>query len=119
MQGSAKNQHLKALTALTEAHKEKPEEKPEVKPFPPYTLRHTALTWIAPYADAYTLAKIAGHTSITMTARYIHPQQNAIESAFVKMADGNKVVTKAGYQPQLPEAESEPVEDVSDLVSVG
>jgi len=29
------------------------------------------------------------------------------------------VVTKAGYQPQLPEAEDESVEDVSDLVSVG
>lgn len=123
MQGSAKNQHVKALTTLAEAHKEKPKEKPEVKPFPPYTLRHTALTWIAPYTDAYTLAKIAGHTSITMTSRYIHPQQNAIESAFVRMADkmpdSQKVATKAGYQPKLPEVASTPVEDVTDMVSVG
>jgi hypothetical protein len=34
---------------------------------------------------AFTLAKIAGHSSITMTGRYCHPQAEAIERAFPKL----------------------------------
>jgi len=96
-QGSAKNQHQAALASLATAHKGNPKECPEVKPFPPYTLRHTALTWIAPYCDSYTLAKVAGHGSTSMTSRYIHPAQQTIESAFTKMATRQKVVIHAGH----------------------
>lgn len=96
MQGSAKNQHTRALKASA------------VAPFPPYTLRHTGLTWIAPYCDAYTLARIAGHSSISMTARYIHPQQHAIERAFAKMASGKKVVRDGGQLPEALESNNPP-----------
>jgi site-specific recombinase XerD len=30
----------------------------------------------------FTLARIAGHSSITITQRYVHPQADAIEQAF-------------------------------------
>lgn len=61
-----------------------------------YTLRHSALTRLAESGcDAFTLARIAGHSSITMTAKYTHPQQEAVELAFAKLA---KVVTDGGYQ---------------------
>src|ERR1700688_2049025 len=50
------------------------------------SLRHTALTRLAEAGcDAFTLARIAGHSSITITQRYCHPQAEAIERAFKKM----------------------------------
>ncbi len=62
------------------------------------TSRHTALTNLARKgADAHTLARIAGHSSIVITMRYIHPQADAIERAFA-MAHG-KVSRKRLSQP--------------------
>jgi integrase len=61
-----------------------------VKVFEPYCLRHSALTRLAENGcDAFTLARIAGHSSITITQRYCHPQADAIERAFAKLAGGH------------------------------
>ena len=79
------DQHKRALASLAKAHKADP-SLPTVARFEPYCLRHTALTWIAPHTDAFTLAKIAGHSSIAMTMKYIHPQGEAVEKAFKKTA---------------------------------
>ena len=58
-------------------------KRKELTPFQPYILRHTALTELANSGcDAFTLARIAGHSSIAITQRYIHPQADAIERAF-------------------------------------
>jgi len=55
------------------------------KGFEIYCLRHSALTMLAESGcDAFTLARIAGHSSITITQRYCHPQADAIERAFQK-----------------------------------
>ncbi len=52
---------------------------------PPYVLRHTVLTRLADAGcDVFALARIAGHSSITTTQRYVHPQADAIERAFAK-----------------------------------
>jgi integrase len=78
-QGSAKNYHARAMRTLQAA-------SDTFKRFEPYCLRHTALTRLAEAGcDAFTLAKIAGHSSITMTGRYCHPQAEAIERAFRKL----------------------------------
>ena len=67
-----------------------------MKPFPPYVMRHTALTRLAEAGcDAFTLARIAGHSSITITQRYCHPQVDAIERAFAKLTNG-AVVNNGG-----------------------
>src|SRR2546430_920469 len=59
-----------------------------LKAFPPYTLRHTALTNLGTSGcDVFTLAKIAGHSSITTTQKYIHPQADAIERAFAALPE--------------------------------
>jgi integrase len=59
------------------------------KGFEPYCLRHSALTLLAESGcDAFTLARIAGHSSITITQRYIHPQADAIERAFGNLSGG-------------------------------
>jgi len=83
---TAKDQHAKAIQlANDEARRE------GAKPltiFQPYVLRHTALTQLAQAGcDAFTLARIAGHSSITLTQRYIHPQADAIERAFAPLAN--------------------------------
>jgi integrase len=97
-ESSAKIWHAKALAVLARAHKENPEQNPEVKPFEPYCLRHTALTNLAAAGcDAFTLARIAGHSRITTTERYIHPQAEAIEQAFARIAASRKVVTEGGH----------------------
>ena len=64
--------------------------KAGLKSFEPYCLRHSALTRLAEAGcDAFTLARIAGHSSITITQRYCHPQADAIERAFGKLAGGH------------------------------
>ena len=87
-QGTGKTQHSAAI-AKANAEILKANEKREaagLKPLPlalpafePYVTRHTALTRMAPYCDAFTLARIAGHSSITITQRYCHPQADAVE----------------------------------------
>lgn len=55
--------------------------------FVPYSLRHTCLTRLGEAGcDAFTLARIAGHGSIMMTQRYVHPQAEAIALAFARVA---------------------------------
>jgi integrase len=68
----AKEQHTEALDDCG------------VQAFVPYTLRHTALTMLgtAAHGDVFTLARIAGHSSITVTQRCIHPQAEAIQRVF-------------------------------------
>jgi integrase len=64
----------------------------------PYCLRHSALTMLAESGcDAFTLARIAGHSSITITQRYCHPPADAIERAFGKFSGGHNI----GHTPQL------------------
>jgi integrase len=83
---AAKGQHARALKASA------------VRSFEPYVLRHTALTKLADKgADAYTLARIAGHSSIVVTMRYIHPQADAIDRAFT-MAYGTATGVEPGHK---------------------
>jgi len=78
---TAKDQHKRALdraNAKAKAFGGKP-----IQRFQPYILRHTALSQLANAGcDVFTLARIAGHSSITITQRYVHPQADAIERAF-------------------------------------
>ena len=51
----------------------------------PYHLRHSALTRLAENCpNPYAIAAAAGHSSITMTYRYVHPQKREIWAAFEK-----------------------------------
>jgi integrase len=112
-ESSAKTWHAKALATLAEAHKEDPGANPEVKPFEPYCLRHTFGTRMAPKCDVFALARIMGHSSIAITQRYVHPQEEAIEMAF------QKLVTDSGHRELLPATgDAQPVE-VSETESKG
>jgi len=78
-----------------------------VEAFVPYTLRHTALTRLGEDAggDVFVLARIAGHSSITVTQRYIHPQADAINRVF--SASQLRVGTKLGTTKKLAKAKEQ------------
>ena len=72
---SLKKQHRRALHDST------------VRPFVLYSLRHTFLTRLGESGcDAWTLARIAGHSSISISARYVHPSKDAVLSAVEKLS---------------------------------
>lgn len=61
-----------------------------VKHFVVYSLRHTALTRLGESgADCYAIQKIAGHSSILISQRYVHPTPEKIENAFTQLAEYN------------------------------
>ena len=75
---SLKKQHSKALRLSA------------VRPFVLYSLRHTFLTRLGESGcDAWTLARIAGHSSIGMSTRYVHPSEDAVFAA-VERLGGHK-----------------------------
>jgi integrase len=73
-----KKQHKKALRLSL------------VRPFVLYSLRHTFLTRLGESGcDAWTLARIAGHSSVAMSARYVHPRESAILAALDRLSGHN------------------------------
>jgi len=51
-----------------------------------HSLRHTMLTRLGESGvDAITIMRIAGHSSITVSQRYIHPTPEAVERAFERL----------------------------------
>jgi integrase len=84
---SLKKQHAKALKLSG------------VRPFVLYTLRHTFLTRLGQSGcDVWTLARIAGHNSIAMSARYVHPSEDAVLTAMSRLSGHN-----FGHSEQLAE----------------
>ena len=75
---SLKKQHAKALRLS------------KVRPFVLYSLRHTFLTRLgASGCNVWTLARIAGHSSIAISARYVHPSEDAVLSAMSRLGGHN------------------------------
>jgi integrase len=75
----------------------------KVAVFVPYVLRHRALTRLGKAArgDVFALAKIAGHSSITITQKYVHPEEETIGDVFSRLKVGEpasekQVGTKSG-----------------------
>jgi len=56
-----------------------------------HSLRHTMLTRLGEAgADAFTIKEIAGHSSITISQRYVHPSPEHRERAFERLEEYNK-----------------------------
>jgi integrase len=69
-----------------------------VRPFVLYSLRHTFLTRLGQSGcDVWTLARIAGHSSITVSARYVHPSEDAVLDAMSRMGGHN-----FGHTQEIP-----------------
>jgi integrase len=92
---SLKKQHAKAFrTANHEANKK---SLPLLTPFVLYSLRHTFLTRLGQSGcDAWTLARIAGHSSIAISSRYVHPSEDAVLNAMANLGGHN-----FGHSPEI------------------
>jgi integrase len=99
---SLRKLHAKAFEAIATEASER-NEKP-VRPFVLYTLRHTFLTRLGQSrCDAWTLARIAGHAWINISARYVHPSEDAVLDAISRLG-GHKIGHNQNEVPQLPVA---------------
>ena len=55
-----------------------------------HSLRHTALTRLGEAgADAFTIMKVAGHSSVTISSRYVHPTGETVELLFDRLEARN------------------------------
>ena len=62
-----------------------------VKRFRLYDLRHTYLTRLGEAgADAFTIRKMAGHSSILTSQRYVHPTPERVEQAVSRLEEYNR-----------------------------
>ena len=72
---SLKLQHKKALKLS------------KVRPFEVYSIRHTFLTRLGESGcDVWTLARIAGHSNISISQRYVHPSEDAVLKALSRLS---------------------------------
>jgi integrase len=70
-----------------------------------HSLRHTMLTRLGEAgADAFTIMKIAGHSSVTVSQRYVHPTPEGMERAFERLEDLNatKFAQEGSKIPKVP-----------------
>jgi integrase len=62
-----------------------------VRPFVLYSARHTCLIRLGEAnADCFAVQRIAGHSSITISQRYIHPSDAKLEAAFTALEAFNQ-----------------------------
>jgi integrase len=86
---SLRKQHTKAFEMIAE-EAAKNNQKP-VRPFVLYSLRHTFLTRLGESGcDVWTLARIAGHSQIGISSRYVHPSEDAMFAAMSRLG-GHKI----------------------------
>jgi integrase len=75
---SVKLQHKKALNLA------------KIRPFEVYSIRHTFLTRLGESGcDVWTLARIAGHSNISISQRYVHPSEDAVLNALSRLSGHN------------------------------
>lgn len=85
-------------------HHDEALEASGVTPFVLYTLRHTFLTRLGESGcDVWTLARIAGHSTIAMSARYVHPGTGAVLNMFTRMLPA-KELPAGTDEPEKPVA---------------
>jgi len=80
----------------------------KVRPFVLYSLRHTFLTRLGESGcDVWTLARIAGHNSIAMSSRYVHPSADKVLDAMALLGGHKTGHTKEldGKAPSPDELE--------------
>src|ERR1019366_6604239 len=76
-----------ALVVGDASFPDKPEEITAVKTL---GLRHTFLTRLgASGCDAWTLARIAGHSSVAISSRYVHPSDDNVLAAVNRLGGHN------------------------------
>jgi integrase len=97
---SLKKQHAKTFKTIAEQAAKN--NGKSVRPFVLYSLRHTFLTRLGESGcDVWTLARIAGHSSIGVSSHYVHPSDDAVLDAMSRLG-GHKI----GHSEHLPQLSS-------------
>jgi len=89
--------------------------KQPFRPWVLYAFRHTFLTRLGESGcDAWTLARIAGHSSVSISSRYVHPSEDAVFAAVSRLGGHNsghsenlEIRVAAPKMAQATEAEGE------------
>jgi integrase len=75
------------------------------KEFVVHSLRHTMLTRLGEAgADAFTIMRIAGHSSVTVSQRYVHPTPENMERAFDRLEKLNTMKREEAEKEAKAEA---------------
>jgi integrase len=99
---SIKRQHKRTFRILAE--QAKGDNQKLIRKFVLYSLRHTFLTRLGESGcDAWTLARIAGHSDIRISARYVHPSEDAVLVAMTRLGRH-----KIGHSERSANPHSEP-----------
>jgi integrase len=86
---SLKKQHRQVFKTLAE--QDQKNNQKSIRRFVLYSLRHTFLTRLGESGrDVWTLARIAGQSDIRMSARYVHPSEDAVLGAMARLG-GHKI----------------------------
>jgi integrase len=71
-----------------------------------YSLRHTCLTrWGASGMDAWSLARLAGHSSIKQSMTYVHSSDKSLHAAIGLMNSAGGDISGDNGNPSVPDAE--------------
>jgi len=93
------------------------------KDFVLHSLRHTFLTRLGEAGvDAFTIMRIAGHSTITVSQKYVHPSTEAMERAFDRLetfnarveperSDAPEITTKSSLPATVSATLPEPISD--------
>lgn len=90
---SLDHQHVRARqAAIVVLEDDRTEKLPEE--FVIHSLRHTFGTRLGmcPDADAFTIMKIMGHSSVTVSQKYVHPTPERQERAFEQLESMNQIL---------------------------
>jgi integrase len=66
-----------------------------------HSMRHTMLTRLGESgADAFTIQRVAGHHSVTVSQLYVHPSRGSIEASFSRFESVSQVPQSDASQPE-------------------
>jgi integrase len=84
--------HVDARTAATVETEQGVEKLPNS--FVIHSLRHTFGTRLGmcPDADAFTIMKVMGHSTVTISQKYVHPTPERMERAFEQLESMNQIL---------------------------
>ena len=93
------------VTSINHLHQKVREALNLPKDFVIHSLRHTMLSRLGEAGvDAFTIMQIAGHSSITVSQRYVHPSREAVERAVqcLEVFGGNRLTEEfsRGEEPK-------------------
>ena len=96
---------VKVLQAIKERSQREHTKDKELIPWVLCSFWHTFLTRLGQSGcDAWTLARIAGHASIAISSRYVHPSQDAVSNAMSKLSGHN--IRHSAVEAKNSEAEN-------------